>query len=97
MENELRSLFDADNTQSVHGDNEEETRGVDGGKSGHSPQSNGFYEGVGTIDSKYTLNYLVNRNLHSQKGKLIETLVDFKAAFPLLYRGMLWRVLRERN
>ncbi|XP_051169309.1 uncharacterized protein LOC127286774 [Leptopilina boulardi] len=57
----------------------------------------GFRREMGTIDNIYVINYLINRNLRGKNGKLIATFVDFKAAFPSVNRGVLWRVLRERG
>ncbi|XP_051167789.1 uncharacterized protein LOC127285695 [Leptopilina boulardi] len=57
----------------------------------------GFRKGMGTLDNIYVLNYLVNRNLGREKGKLVTVFVDFKAAFPSVNRGVLWRVMRERG
>lgn len=39
-----------------------------------------------TIDNIFVLNYLVIRNLTMDKGRLVTTFVNFKAAFPLVNR-----------
>lgn len=55
----------------------------------------GFREGIGTVDNIYVLNFLVNNRLKEEKGKLLAAFVDFKAAFPSVNRGILWKVMRE--
>lgn len=42
------------------------------------------------------LNYLVNRNLGRKKGRQVGK-ADFKAVFPSVNIGILWRALRERR
>ncbi|XP_043464490.1 uncharacterized protein LOC122499949 [Leptopilina heterotoma] len=55
----------------------------------------GFREGMGTVDNIYALNFLVNRSIKKEKGKLVAVFVDFKAAFPSVNRGILWKTLRD--
>lgn len=67
-------------------------------KTGGIPHNQtGFRTGMGTMDNIYTLNYIVNKNLGKKGGKLIALFVDFKAAFPSVNRGLLWRVLERRG
>lgn len=40
-----------------------------------------FRKGMGTIDNVYVLNYLVNRQLSREKGKIMAFFVDLKTAF----------------
>jgi len=49
---------------------------------GMIPQNQtGLRRGMGTIDNIYVLNYLVNRQIHKNRGKLIAFFVDLRAAF----------------
>lgn len=41
----------------------------------------GFRKGMGTIDQIYALNYLINRQLVKEKGKMTVLFIDLKAAF----------------
>lgn len=40
-----------------------------------------FRKGMGMIDYVYILNYLVNRQLSKEKGKMMAFFVDLKTAF----------------
>jgi len=57
----------------------------------------GFRKGMGTVDSIFTLNYLINRQLIKKGGKLVALFVDFKAAFDSVDRGVLVETMRERG
>ncbi|CAD6237892.1 GSCOCG00012499001-RA-CDS [Cotesia congregata] len=57
----------------------------------------GFREGRGTIDNIYALNYLINREIGKERGKLIALFVDFKAAFDSVDRVELSKALRKRG
>jgi len=61
------------------------------------PNQTGFRKVVGTMDNIYVLNYLVNRRLSRERGKVIAFFVDLKAAFDSVDREVLERVLRERR
>lgn len=52
---------------------------------------------MGTIDNSYALNYMVNRQLSREKGKLIAFFVDIRAVFDSMDRRILIRMLRERS
>lgn len=43
-----------------------------------SASQTGFRKGLGTMNNKYVLNYLINR--HREKGKMIILFVDLKVA-----------------
>jgi len=57
----------------------------------------GFRRGMGTMDNIFVLNYLVNRQLSKEKGKMVAFFVDLKAAFDSVDREMLEKALRERG
>jgi len=65
---------------------------------GMIPQNQtGFRRGKGTIDNIYVLNYLVNRQIHKDRGKLIAFFVDLRAAFDSVDREVLGKAMRERG
>lgn len=55
----------------------------------------GFRVGMGTLDNIYALNFFVNRSLKEENGKLVAVFVDFKAAFPSVNRGVLWKTMKR--
>jgi len=57
----------------------------------------GFRKGMGTIDNIYVLNYLVNRQIHKERGKLVAFFVDLKAASDSVDREVLGKAMRERG
>ncbi|XP_046145496.1 trichohyalin-like [Osmia bicornis bicornis] len=57
----------------------------------------GFRRGMGTVDNIYVLNYLVNRQIKREKGKVIAFFVDLKAAFDSVDRGVLLEALKQRG
>jgi len=61
------------------------------------PNQTGFRKGVGTMDNIYVLNYLVNKRLSREGGKVVAFFVDLKAAFDSVDREVLERVLKERG
>ncbi|CAD6207995.1 GSCOCG00010271001-RA-CDS, partial [Cotesia congregata] len=50
-----------------------------------------------TIDNIYALNYLINREIHKEKGKLMVLFVDFKAAFDSVDRTELIEGMVKRG
>lgn len=54
-----------------------------------------FRIGRGTTDAIFTLNYIVNRELSKNKGKIFAFFADFKAAFDRVDRAKLEEMLRE--
>ncbi|CAD6219941.1 GSCOCG00011532001-RA-CDS, partial [Cotesia congregata] len=57
----------------------------------------GFRKKSGTIDNIYALNYLINREIHKEKGKLVVLFVDFKAAFDSVDRTELVEGMIKRG
>ncbi|XP_044595842.1 uncharacterized protein LOC123272891 [Cotesia glomerata] len=57
----------------------------------------GFRKKRGTIDNIYALNYLINREIHKEKGKLVVLFVDFKAAFDSVDRTELVEGMKKRG
>ncbi|XP_046145234.1 uncharacterized protein LOC123988602 [Osmia bicornis bicornis] len=57
----------------------------------------GFRKGMGTMDNIYVLNFLVNRQIKKEKGKVMACFIDLKAAFDSVDRGVLMEALRERG
>jgi len=55
----------------------------------------GFRTGRGTTDAIFTLNYIVNRELSKNKGKIFVFFADLKAAFDRVDRAKLGEMLRE--
>lgn len=55
----------------------------------------GFRTGRGTTDAIFTLNYIVNRELSKNKGKIFAFFADLKAAFDKVDRAKLGEMLRE--
>lgn len=45
----------------------------------------------------YALNYLINRQLGKEKGKMIVIFIDLKAAFDLVDKEMLIKTMRARG
>ncbi|XP_077272062.1 uncharacterized protein LOC143902767 [Temnothorax americanus] len=56
----------------------------------------GFRKGKGTIENIYTLNYVIGRAISKERGKLVATFIDLKAAFDSVDREILWKVM-EKN
>ena len=52
----------------------------------------GFRKGRGTIDNIYVLNYMVGKEIEKEK-KVIAAMIDLKAAFDWVNRGVLRRRL----
>jgi len=57
----------------------------------------GFRKGRGVMDNIYVLNYLVNRNISREGGKLIALFVDMRAAFDMVNREILLTAMRKRG
>jgi len=57
----------------------------------------GFRKGMVTIDNIYVLNYLANRHISKEKGKLVAISVDLRAAFDMVDREVLGKATRERS
>lgn len=57
----------------------------------------GFRKGMGTMDSVYVLNYLVNKRIEGKRGGMVALFVDLKAAFDSVDREILGRAMRERG
>lgn len=49
------------------------------------------------MDNIYALNYLINRQIDREKGKMIILFVDLKAAFDSVDRGLLTETIRRRG
>ncbi|XP_011883686.1 PREDICTED: RNA-directed DNA polymerase from mobile element jockey-like, partial [Vollenhovia emeryi] len=62
-----------------------------------SPTQTGFRKGMGTIDSVYVLNYLINRQLKRKGRKLIALFVDMKAAYDSVDRGILIEAMKKKG
>lgn len=52
---------------------------------------------MGTIDQIYALNYLINRQLRKEKGKMAVIFIDLKAAFDSVDKEMLIKTMRARG
>lgn len=52
---------------------------------------------MGTIDNVYIMNYLINRQLGKEGGRLVALFVDLRAAFDSLDRRVLVKAMRERG
>lgn len=61
------------------------------------PNQTGFRRGVGTIDNVYVLNYVVNREVAEERGKLVALFIDLKAAFDSVDRKIMMDALEERG
>ena len=57
----------------------------------------GFRKGMGTMDQIFTLNYLINRQLGNEKGKMTVLFVDLKAAFDSVDKKVLIKAMKERG
>lgn len=57
----------------------------------------GFRKGRGVLDNIYVLNWVVNRELKREGGKLWVFFVDLRAAFNSISRRTLWEVLDQRG
>ncbi|XP_071572354.1 uncharacterized protein [Temnothorax nylanderi] len=57
----------------------------------------GFRKGMGTMDQIFALNYLVNRQIGKEKGKMTVFFVDLKAAFDSVDKRVLIKTMRERG
>ncbi|XP_071582205.1 uncharacterized protein [Temnothorax nylanderi] len=57
----------------------------------------GFRKGMGTMDQIFALNYLVNRQLGKEKGKMTVMFVDLKAAFDSVDKEVLLKAMKERG
>lgn len=53
------------------------------------PNQTGFREGLGIVDNIYVLNYLINRQIKGDRGKMAIVFVDMKAAFDSVDIGVL--------
>ena len=67
------------------------------GKGMIPPNQTGFSKGLGTIDNVYVLNYIVNRQVRKEKGKVVALFVDPKAAFDSVDRKVLMEALKRRG
>ena len=67
------------------------------GKGMKPPNQAGFRKGLGTIDNVYVLNYIVNRQVRKEKGKVVALFVDLKAAFDSVDRKVLMEALKRRG
>lgn len=47
----------------------------------------GFRKGLRTIDNIFALNYLINRQLSRERGKMVAFFIDLKAAFDSMEGG----------
>lgn len=63
------------------------------------PQNQTGFErkGLGTINNIYVLNYLVNRQLGKEKGKMMAFFIDLKAAFDSVNKRILVEAMKERG
>ncbi|XP_071577594.1 uncharacterized protein [Temnothorax nylanderi] len=57
----------------------------------------GFRKGMGTMDQIFALNYLINRQLGNEKGKMTVLFVDLKAAFDSVDKEVLIKAMKERG
>lgn len=81
--------------QNIHGGiSREVKRG--GGKEGDTSKA-GFRKGMGTIDQIYALNYLINRQIEKEKGKMTVTFIDLKAAFDSVNKDELIKTMRVKG
>jgi len=60
------------------------------------PNQTGFRRGMGTMDNIFVLNYLINRQIEKKEGKMV-ALIDLRAAFDLVDREILLRMMRRRG
>jgi len=67
------------------------------GKGMIPPNQTGFRRGMGTMDSIYVLNYIINRQIEKKGGKMVAVFVDLKAAFDSVDREKLMEALRNRG
>ena len=67
------------------------------GKGMIPPNQTGFRKGLGTIDNVYVLNYIVNRQVRKEKGKVVALFDDLKAAFDSVVRKVLMKALKRRG
>jgi len=56
-----------------------------------------FRRGMGTMDQIYALNYLINRQIGRDKGKMIGMFIDLKAAFDSVDKEVLIKAMRGRG
>lgn len=56
-----------------------------------------FRRGMGTVHQIYALNYLVNRQIRKKRGKMTVTFVDLWAAFDIVDREMVIKLIRVRE
>lgn len=54
-----------------------------------SPSKAGFRKGMSTIDHIHVLNYLINKKVAEEKGKMIISFLDMKAVFDSVDRETL--------
>lgn len=54
-------------------------------------------KGMGTIDNVFILNYLINRQLEKERGRLVALFMDLRAAFNSMDRKVLVKAMRERG
>lgn len=52
---------------------------------------------MGIIDNIYVLNYLINRQICRERGKLVAFFVDLRATFESVDREVLGKAMRERE
>lgn len=57
----------------------------------------GFRKRLGTINNIFVVNYLMNRQLVKRGGSLVALIVDLKAAFDSIDRGVLVEIMKERG
>lgn len=55
----------------------------------------GFRSGRGPIDQVFVLNTLIGNRLRKKRGKLYTAFIDFKKAFDLVDREILWRKMNQ--
>lgn len=61
------------------------------------PSQTGFRKGLGTVDNIYVLNYLINRQIKGERGKMAILFVDMKVAFDTMDRGVLVETMRRKG
>lgn len=52
---------------------------------------------MGTLNNIYVLNYLINRQLGRKGGKVVAIFADLKAAYNMVDREVLFRLMRKRG
>lgn len=57
----------------------------------------GFRKGMGTLNNIFVINYLVNRQLSKNRGKLVAFFVDLKATFDTVNREILTQIMHGRG